>query len=650
MITKWGLKNFKSIREANLEFAPLTVFTGVNSSGKSSLLQSIGALAQSAHFSKFLQQQFPLFNRASDFISFNSGNNGLVNLGNYDQVFNNKSDKEKENIEIAFSLLSEDMDMNVILGLGCDSNMRNVVFRSFNLDCSEKGHISEFNLNPPNIFMDQDSLEELKKSSLSKYNFKIGKTDGCNFNTYFIHNEFFSPIKIRLKISYEAYEKKFQIFFKILCNIPQQKLSSREEAEKYAESIMPEEVIGGNEIFNIKKKEDGSYDVNKITEPSKIKKYNMEMTNKWFEEFINIDPENNDYYKIMNKLFPAYKDDNGKFKIDIADWFLVMSGLDENDRKGFFLGFDIKLFVKYRIEEIWLSDFDEYTDEIDLPSQLKKAVEYYGNYFYSNIKYLCPLREEPKWISEPFDININPDYREVDFKGSNVAAVIEYHHRKFTQIENYLPPNEFDINKKKKDINFTEALMEWMQYIGFAESFTINEIKENDEVKLELLLKIDGEKYSLPQLGTGVSQVLPVLVMCLTAKPGSTVIIQQPEEQLHPRVQSRLADFIIAMALSGRQCLIETHSEYIIDRIRLRTCQFLLDDKELINDTTKIYYFSKENSCTKITPIEIDKFAAYTVWPDGFFDERYNNSEEIRNLINKKILEESDDDSELSDD
>ena len=48
MITKWGLKNFKSIREVDLDLAPLTVITGVNSSGKSSLLHSMAMMAQSA--------------------------------------------------------------------------------------------------------------------------------------------------------------------------------------------------------------------------------------------------------------------------------------------------------------------------------------------------------------------------------------------------------------------------------------------------------------------------------------------------------------------------------------------------------------------------------------------------------------------------
>jgi len=127
------------------------------------------------------------------------------------------------------------------------------------------------------------------------------------------------------------------------------------------------------------------------------------------------------------------------------------------------------------------------------------------------------------------------------------------------------------------------------------------------------------------------------------ADSGSTLVFQQPEEQLHPKVQSRLADFFISMSLSGKQCIIETHSEYFIDKLRLRTCQSLLNDDMRIKQNTRIYYLAKDGPRTKITPIEIDENASYTNWPDGFFDERQNNSEEIRNSINRKIMEENDD-------
>ncbi|WP_162528596.1 AAA family ATPase [Mycolicibacterium sp. CBMA 361] len=82
----------------------------------------------------------------------------------------------------------------------------------------------------------------------------------------------------------------------------------------------------------------------------------------------------------------------------------------------------------------------------------------------------------------------------------------------------------------------------------------------------------------LTSVGTGVSQVLPVLVMCLQAPPGSLLLIEQPELHLNPAVQQKLADFLLAIAASGRQLLVETHSDYLITRLRLRTAKDPTED------------------------------------------------------------------------
>jgi len=76
MITKWGVKNFKSILDAELELAPLTIFTGVNSSGKSVFLDSIVMLAQAA--------------RSKDNGTVVVAGN-LLDLGDFDRIYNNKA-------------------------------------------------------------------------------------------------------------------------------------------------------------------------------------------------------------------------------------------------------------------------------------------------------------------------------------------------------------------------------------------------------------------------------------------------------------------------------------------------------------------------------------------------------------------------------
>ena len=77
-----------------------------------------------------------------------------------------------------------------------------------------------------------------------------------------------------------------------------------------------------------------------------------------------------------------------------------------------------------------------------------------------------------------------------------------------------------------------------------------------------------GRAVDLTSVGVGVSQVLPVLLLCLLAEPGTLVILEQPELHLHPRLETLLADFLLACARAGRQLLVETHSAHLVNRLR----------------------------------------------------------------------------------
>ena len=74
-----------------------------------------------------------------------------------------------------------------------------------------------------------------------------------------------------------------------------------------------------------------------------------------------------------------------------------------------------------------------------------------------------------------------------------------------------------------------------------------------------------------------------VLVLCLASPPGSVLLLEQPELHLHPAVQSKIADLIAACALSGRQIIVETHSEHLINRLRLLVAQGALDPQQHIS-------------------------------------------------------------------
>lgn len=137
----------------------------------------------------------------------------------------------------------------------------------------------------------------------------------------------------------------------------------------------------------------------------------------------------------------------------------------------------------------------------------------------------------------------------------------------------------------------------------------------------------DGDTaHDLTHVGVGVSQVLPIVVSCLLARPDTLLIFEQPELHLHPKVQTLLADFFLAMSMLGKQCILETHSEYLINRLRFRAAA--AEAKQLV-DTLEIYFVEKTGNQANFRKVKVNEYGAIVEWPDGFFDQSQSEAEEI---------------------
>lgn len=79
---------------------------------------------------------------------------------------------------------------------------------------------------------------------------------------------------------------------------------------------------------------------------------------------------------------------------------------------------------------------------------------------------------------------------------------------------------------------------------------------------------LDGIEYRPMNVGSGISYIVSILIVCLASEKGSTILIENPEIHLHPKAQSRLVDFLYMIAKSGRQLFIETHSDHIFNGVR----------------------------------------------------------------------------------
>jgi predicted ATPase len=112
------------------------------------------------------------------------------------------------------------------------------------------------------------------------------------------------------------------------------------------------------------------------------------------------------------------------------------------------------------------------------------------------------------------------------------------------------------------------------------------------------------------------------------------VLLEQPELHLHPAPQQVLGDFLLAIAESGRQLIVETHSEYLINRLRLRVAEDEFGETEGL---VRIWYTTRTEGQTSFKEMDPDRFGSFAEWPAGFFDQSPIESERIlRAVANKR--------------
>ena len=160
-----------------------------------------------------------------------------------------------------------------------------------------------------------------------------------------------------------------------------------------------------------------------------------------------------------------------------------------------------------------------------------------------------------------------------------------------------------------------EALREFGVQSGLFRGLGIKRLGSKESAPFQLNISIAGPPTNLIDVGYGVSQVLPIAVDCLTAAPRQIVLMQQPEVHLHPRAQAALGSFLGFLAKTRQnRFIIETHSDYLVDRLRLD----VRDGKNLKPEDVVLLYFEREGIEVKVHPIRIDRDGNLVDAPPGY--------------------------------
>jgi len=231
---------------------------------------------------------------------------------------------------------------------------------------------------------------------------------------------------------------------------------------------------------------------------------------------------------------------------------------------------------------------------------------YYFENRFSAIYYLGPLRDYPErtphtWSGlHPYDIGP---------KGKDAIDALLT--AQVTGQRSFTGKKESRSNKR-----INEIILEWFQYMKLLESFDIKPIdKDRKYYEIKVKKSKSSPEVLMPDVGFGVSQILPVLVLCYYVPDGAIILLEQPEIHLHPSVQADLADVLIDAVMNRNiQIILESHSEHLLRRLQRRIAEEVIP-----SDKVNLYFCRMENGASQIEKLQLDDEGYISNWPPNFF-------------------------------
>lgn len=231
------------------------------------------------------------------------------------------------------------------------------------------------------------------------------------------------------------------------------------------------------------------------------------------------------------------------------------------------------------------------------------------------VQYLGPLRDEPRVVWNHW--NELAHGLPVGTRGEYSAAVLS---RFGTQRISYAPP---DLATTRSTL--AEAVNRWLTYLEIGDTVAA---RSQGKLGVGFDLRVDGQIRDLTSVGVGVSQALPLLVGLLSCPRGSLFIVEQPELHLHPAVQARLADFMIS-SRPDVTLIVETHSEAFITRIRRRAAE-----GSIAVDDVDITFVEPDSGGSIARTLQLSEYGDLNEWPDGFLA---SSSTDIQAILSANI-------------
>jgi len=273
------------------------------------------------------------------------------------------------------------------------------------------------------------------------------------------------------------------------------------------------------------------------------------------------------------------------------------------------IGFD--LVWENEIEGIWRFNYDREVDVLNLDSQPLPQKVYTFSLFNNNFHYLHAERIGPRSFNDMSDYQVRR-LGQLGTRGEYTAHFLSFYGDRDI-------PNGKLSHPKAKSWNLSNQVEAWIGEVSPGTRLKISPKPDVDLMSFQYSYG-DSDPYRATNVGFGISYTLPIIVAILASPPGTLILIENPEAHLHPKGQAKMGELLSLAASCGVQVVIETHSDHVLNGIRLMVHGGQLDPKDV-----QLHYFQRQEkqgqALTKVVSPRIDKNGRIDQWPDGFFDE-----------------------------
>jgi predicted ATPase len=294
----------------------------------------------------------------------------------------------------------------------------------------------------------------------------------------------------------------------------------------------------------------------------------------------------------------------------------------------------MSMALQFDNTDFYQMNFD-YLAETDLlqNTSIKSEDDYFAqnsgqSLFTNNFQYLNAQRIEPKSVNIAGYTSVM-DANSLGKYGQYTAHYIELRGNEDVFFDNLLHKDTEKYEDKgeiKVDRTLKNQINLWLGEISPEIRVQTSKISSDLillEYKYKQLAFGTTNSFKPENVGFGISYALHVVTALLSARPGGLIIVENPESHIHPRGQAELGKLIARVAQNDVQVVIETHSDHILNGVRVAVKETDINKGKVI-----VFYFSKVvgdiEQYAKITDIEVDKNGTLSEYPENLLDEWTN--------------------------